>query len=177
MDQDQGLGRGLDPKLLLGGLVLTALGLGGAGLGLFTDFGVRIGPVPIPLSIVGPLVALVGLYVVVISMRQEKCLACNSALDTYLAAFVLQAEQQVITAVDTLDGRALAGLAAGSHAGPNVQVTLEACPRCKRIGRVEVAAFRPERAVVRASRVISGPSVSVFAAAVAARAAEASEDG
>lgn len=169
MSNQQGLGRGLDAKLTAVGLAFLAAGAVGAYLGLFTHYGLRIGPVPIPLSIVGPAVGVVGLIVMIMSFRQEKCLACNQALDVHLAAFVPAAEPYVVAAVQALDAASLNMIPMGSHTEPNTQVSVYPCLRCKQIAKIEVCAFRPARQVLVPSQVVVGPGLAGLIDVVAAR--------
>lgn len=176
MTSQKKTGRGLDSTMLLGSLAVLAAGLAAAAVGLFTSFGLRIGPIPIPLSIVGPIVALIGLGLIVMSFRDTKCLACKESLESSLAAFPLESEAQVVDAVNRLDAKALEALGMGDMSEKNVQVSLEHCPKCAAVGLVEVTAFRGDKGVALVpSQEIEGERVRDFAKVMTER-AKAHED-
>lgn len=167
------IGKGLDPKMLGVAAALAAFGLFMAYVGFFTDRGVRLGPVPIPLSIVGPLLVVAALGVGVFSFRQEKCLACNKALESTLVHYPAELGATVAGAVMNGDVQILSGAPFGDASRAHTQVSLEACPQCQAIGVLEVCTFTPEQSVLVPKRVIEGPLVRPLVTALASREAAA----
>jgi len=167
--QAKAIGRGVDGVLILFGAAIVALGLGTLAVGLFTDVGLRVGRIPVPLSIVGPLAAVIGLGMVVTGLRTDKCLACNRPLDVDLAYFPLEAEQLVVYTARTLDAARLSTVPMGRVDQPSVQVSSHACPACRRVAKLEIAAFRPEREVLIADHIVAGAHVQPLVELIAAR--------
>ncbi len=126
-----------------GGLIVSLLGLAAAAVGFLTTYGLRLGPVPIPLSIVGPLVAVGGIVVMVISFNQRKCLKCQQSLELAQAYFPLEDQDEVLDAVNGELSR-LDALGVGTPAEAHVQVSVEFCDTCNEIAVVEVKSFNPE---------------------------------
>ncbi len=162
-----GVGEGLDRTLLLGGAGLVLLGVGAAAVGFLTDYGLRLGPVPIPLSIVGPLVALGGGFVGYRSLRQKKCLHCDESLTPVTAWFPPDDEAQVVAAINT-NPVDLTDLPMQSAADASVQVSVEYCAKCEGVATVEVSTFRPDRTEVL-NRVITRPLLTPLIAVMKVR--------
>jgi hypothetical protein len=161
--QSSRIGRGLDPRMLGTGLGILGLGLVMTYLGWFTQHGVRIGPLPVPLAIVGPLVLLVGVAASVFAFHQEKCLPCNATLETTLVHFPLDWTSRVVAAVMNGDPGALSSAPQGRAYEAHVKVMFHPCPSCKSVALVEVAAFEPARRPVVPKCALEGARVAPIA--------------
>lgn len=135
------IGKGLDLGMMGIGVGMAVIGVAVAYVGFFTRHGVRIGIIPIPLSIVGPLAILAGLAVLVVGLRQEKCLPCKKSLDFSFAWFELEDEKRLIEAITTGDLTTLPTLPMGSGADSHVQVDVNWCPECRKTATVEINRF------------------------------------
>ncbi len=162
-----GVGEGLDPARLLTSLGFVALGLGAAALGLFSDVGVRLGSVPVPLSLAGPVLAVGGAVVGYLSFGQKTCLHCNRPLVPVTAWFPVENEADVLLAVNAAPAD-LGELAMGHPAEESVRVKLEYCAGCEAVGVLAVAAFRP-RPQALVERVVTGGLLTSLIAVVRVR--------
>ncbi len=134
-----GLGKGVDFTMMAVGVGVAVLGVVALCIGLFTRFGLRIGPIPIPLTLVGPAFAVLGLAIAVISLRQLQCKRCQKPLELVDAHFTLDREADVLEAVQSAPAD-LAALEMGSGAESSIHVTLEYCETCRAIASLKVEA-------------------------------------
>ncbi len=167
------IGKGLDPKMLGTGIGIVALGLVMAYVGWFTNHSIRLGALPIPLGIVGPLVLLLGAATIAYAFHQEKCLACNATLETTLVHFPLEWTPRVVNAVMSGDAGALSSAPQGRAYEAHLKVTFHPCPSCKSVALVEVDAFEPGRRPVVPKRALEGAAVAPIADFLSAREAQA----
>ncbi len=93
------LSKGLDLKMMLAGLAVVGIGVAALAVGLFTSYGLRLGPLPIPLSLVGPVIAAVGGVAMYLSTSQLKCDACRVPLTLFTAWFPVEDEAVVVEAL------------------------------------------------------------------------------
>lgn len=134
-----GLGKGVDTTMMAIGAGVVVLGVIALCVGLFTRFGLRLGPIPIPLTLVGPVISLLGGVVAVISLRQLQCLRCRKPLEMVVAWFPLEREAEVLEAVQSSPAD-LEAMEMGSGAEASIEVTLEYCETCRAIGTLKVEA-------------------------------------
>ncbi len=166
------LGKGVDPKSLLGGLGLLAIGIGAAIATLMTGYTLTIMRIPLPpivVAAVGGVVALAGMGMCLFSLRQHKCARCNASLDPSMAFFPVDATELVRQACGSLNAGLLATLPVGSPAERHVQISLEACPRCHAVGMLTLAAFNPSRVELIGATEVGGPALPAFVAVVRQR--------
>ncbi len=165
MENQQKIVKGLDPSIFLSGLITAGIGVVSVSIELFTSYGLRIGPIPLPLDIIGYGLFLIGIGIIIWSFFGEKCIACKNSLDIYLVAFSLKDEKKVMDAVKTLDASALSKIEKGSFAENNIQVSLYFCSKCESAGLLEVLAFREtgEEKILKKHEV-SGPLLKAFGA-------------
>jgi hypothetical protein len=164
----------LDTTLLAGGAGVLLLGLGLGAVGLFTSWTLRLGQLVIP-SIVwviaGGLLALGGLWLALISLRQNHCAACRASLETALAFFPPESERDVVTSFEQLDVVRLQRLPMGSGMESHVPVTLEYCGRCKSVALVKVTSAAVPRSSLLDNHLLTGPRLGPIIAQMAERSA------
>lgn len=138
---DTAIGKGVDMGMLMMGVAAIAAGIVLAGLGFGDVIDLRIRRIPIPLEIVGPLVAVIGVGVVVFAMRQLKCLSCNKTLKSALAWFRPQDERVVVDSLRHGQVGELGALEIGSPGETGVQAEFHYCDTCKQVARIEVQSW------------------------------------
>lgn len=164
-----GIGKGLDVKFLGAGGLVMVMGLAAAWVGFFTTRGVRLGVIPIPLSIVGPLLVVGGVVLCVLAFRQERCLQCQVPLTFHSAWFPAEDEEAVLDAL-AVDPSALGALGVGSPSAASVQVDLDACEQCKAIAMLDVQASSDQghRQLIT-KQLVQGAKVATLWEVIAAR--------
>lgn len=164
--------KGIDFKSVvfsLGGGVVGGLAIY---LGLFTNFGVRIGFIPLTgwlLVGVGAVITALAVLALGLSMRAYRCAACNTTLETCFAAFPPEASDQVLSAIEHNRIDQLASVAMGRLDHDHVYVDLHYCDECLDVGLLSVTQFGARKREICDARPLKGPVVRPLAELISER--------
>jgi hypothetical protein len=164
-----GVGKGADKSMVWTGVVVALVGAAAASVGLLTPVGLRLGPIPIPLSVVGPLALLAGIGAAIWGLRQWKCLRCNASLELATACYPPEMAGAIVSSLRTGELAWLAGVPLGPPADPHLQVAVESCDACRAVATVDVDLCEPKRTSLLRHHVVAGPAVATLVDCVRAR--------
>ncbi len=157
--------------------LLSAAALALAVLGLFTARTLSVGPLTVGRGWFPALIALllVGVLAsVLLAQGRERCRFCRSQLCRHGRRFAVEQLAQLELAVSSEDAgrlpRSLAGCPAKEPAAECVELVVSLCPApCRKAGTVELELVHGGAArSLGERRVIAGPTVTAFLAAVEA---------
>jgi len=106
------------------------------------------------------LLLLVGVLVIVFSLRKKKCNDCNKLLENADVHYDIKDEEQVLQAVNALNAEALSKLKQVGHLEDNVWVNLSYCDHCAKVAEWDVSSSKNgERSYLITTKEVHGDNV------------------
>ena len=133
--------QGADIKSMGWAAVLAGIGALAIMLGPVFNVVIRYRRITIPsevISGIGVVIAIIAAFMFKSSLKSDKCADCDKVLENKEAWFSLQDEEQVVEAVENLDGEKLKSLDKSTDSGNSVIVDVDYCPDCKIVGKITV---------------------------------------